>query len=65
MKKISIPLEDLLIMLEALQDNGCNDIVIFEHEGMPAIADINNPDDLITFRVSEEDEETSETEKVH
>lgn len=65
MKKIKINLEDILIVLEAMQNNGTQDIIFFEHSGLPAIADADEPDNIITFQTFDPEAETKDGDAIH
>lgn len=67
MKKVKIPLDDLLTVLSAMKDSeGTTDIIFFEYNGYPAIADFDEPDNVVTFAsVNEEGEVNAEDEQVH
>lgn len=54
MKKVKIALEDLLIVLEAMEVNGTKDIIFFDYNGKPAIADADEPEQIITFALDDE-----------
>ncbi len=57
MKKVKIELEELLAVLEAMRDSGgTTEIIIFEHNSLPAICDANEPDNIVTFRTDGEDD---------
>lgn len=65
MKKIRIPLDDLITVLEALRDSGgATEVIIFEYEGIPALVDADDPDNVITFQAIGEDGENDE-DKLH
>lgn len=50
MRKVKIPLDDLILVLEAMRDSGgTKDLLIFELNGLPAIADFAEQDNVITF----------------
>jgi hypothetical protein len=59
MKKIKIDLDDLLIVLEAMQDQGTKEVLIFEYQDQPAIADADDRENIISFQAvtSEDDPE--------
>lgn len=67
MRKIRIPLDDLLAALEACKEAGWENIMMFELSGYPAIADADDPDQVITFQsVNEKGELDEESdEQVH
>lgn len=66
MRKIKIPLEDLLAVLEALREGGTKDIVFFTHNDLPAIADFDDMDQVITFQsVDAEGKVDDEDEVIH
>lgn len=57
MKKVKVPLPDFISVLEAMEEAGALDVIIFDYQGMPAIADADDPDNFVTFQVVEGDEE--------
>lgn len=59
MKRVKIELMDLLVVLEAMNENGTKDIIFLEHAGLPAIADADEPENLITFQTFDSDEEAA------
>lgn len=65
MRKIKIDIRDLAVVLETMIEEGVTEIIISEHRGLPAIADAENPQDLITFQVYNEEEETKDGDKLH
>lgn len=66
MKKVAINLQDLVDVLEAMRDsNGTTDVIFFEYNGMPALADKEEPDNVITFQVYDKTEETKDGDIVH
>lgn len=67
MKKVKISLDDLLVVLEAMKETaGTKDILFFEFNGMPALCDAEDPDNIITFQsVSETGEVNEEDEVIH
>lgn len=66
MKKIKIPLDDLLTVLSAMKENGTVDIVFFTHNDLPAIADYDEMDNVITFQsVSADGKVDDDTEIIH
>lgn len=54
----------MVIVLEAMIEQGTTDIILFEYKGHPAIADAEHPDDIITFQTYNEDE-PKDTDNVH
>lgn len=65
MKKVKVNLEDVLVVLMAMQDNGTQDVVFFEHGGHPAMADADDPDSIITFQTFDEEMENPDGDAVH
>lgn len=67
MKRVKISLDDLLVVLEAMKSTGdTTDIIFFEFNGMPAICDADDPDNIISFQsVSATGEVNEEDETVH
>lgn len=57
MKTVKINLLDVLAVLEAMKDSGTQDILVFDHEGIPAIADANEPENMVTFTTFDGEEE--------
>jgi hypothetical protein len=66
LKKIKIDIADLMVVLEAMVENGTKEIIFFEYNEYPAIADADDPDGVITFQsVNEKGEVNEEDETVH
>lgn len=65
MKKIKVSLEDILIVLEAMQNNGTVDVIFFEHGGLPALCDADEQDNIITFQTFDPEEETKDGDAIH
>lgn len=65
MRKIKVPLEDILIVLEAMMHQGTTDIIIFNYNGVPAIADANEPENIITFATEDHDPTLEEDGGLH
>lgn len=67
MKKVKINIEDLLVVLQNMIDSeGTTEIIFFEHNNMPAIADANEPENVIVFSsVNENGEVNEDDETVH
>lgn len=65
MKKIKVNLDDILIVLEAMKENGTQDVVFFEHEGMPAIADADEPENIVRFQTFDPELEDKDGNAVH
>ncbi len=58
MKKVKVPLEDLIQVLEAMRDTGgTTEVIFFSWKGMPALADALSPENIITFQTTEVTEE--------
>jgi hypothetical protein len=56
MKQIRIPLPDLILVLELMQqENQTKEVVICEHEGAPAIYDADDPDQIVMFMETPEE----------
>jgi hypothetical protein len=56
-------LEDLLSVLEQMRDSGGTvQVIIFEHDGMPAICDADEPGNIIAFAP---DPEAEDDETLH
>lgn len=65
MKKIKIDIRDLLVVLEAMIENGTSEIIFFEHGELPAIADADDPDNIIAFQTYDEEQETKDGDQIH
>ena len=66
MKKIKISLDDLLAALEVCKEAGWRNVMIFELNNYPAVADADDPDQVITFQsVNENGEVDEDDETVH
>lgn len=65
MKKIKVNLEDILVVLEAMRENGTEDVVFFESDGMPAIADADEPENVIRFQTFDPEAENEKGEAIH
>lgn len=65
MKKIKIDIRDLMVVLEAMVENGTTEIVFFDHDDLPAIADADEPDNFITFQTFDEEVEDKDGNKIH
>lgn len=63
MKRVKIALEDILVVLEAMQANGTKDIIVFDNDGTPAIADAEEPENMVTFQTF--DDEINDADAVH
>lgn len=65
MKKIKIDIRDLMVVLEAMLDQGTIEIIFFEHNNLPAIADADDPDNIITFQTYDDEVETKDGDSIH
>lgn len=65
MKKIAIDIQDLLLVLESLANEGTRQIILFEKNDVLAIADVEEPDNIITFQTYDEEAETKDGDKIH
>ena len=65
MKKIKVALDDILIVLDAMKDHGTQDVIFFEHGGMPALCDADEPDNIITFQTFDPEDEPDEDDSIH
>lgn len=65
MKRVSVDIQDLIDILMDFQEAGCSEVVFFEKEGLPAIADKEDPESIIMFQIFDKTEETKDGEKVH
>lgn len=56
-----------MVVLEAMRDTSqTEEIIFFEYNGYPAIADANDPDNVITFQsVSEDGTVNEDDETIH
>lgn len=59
MKRVQIAIEDLMIVLEAMQGNGTTDIILFEYNDQPALADAAEPENIISFQVTDDQNDDS------
>lgn len=50
MRKIKINIDDLIQVLEILRDNGTKNVMFFEHNDLPAMADADDPESIIMFQ---------------
>lgn len=57
MKRVKIDLNDLMVVLEAMKENGTTEIVFFEHGNLPAISDAADMDSVITFQTFDPEQE--------
>ncbi len=66
MKRVKISIQDLMVVLEQMVENGTTDIVFFEYNGYPAISDADDMDRVITFQsVNEKGELNEDDETTH
>lgn len=65
MRKVKISLQDLLVVLQAMEENGTTDIIVFDHNGLPAIADADEQDNIITFQTFDDTKETKDGDPIH
>ncbi len=66
MKKIKISLDDLVTVLDAMKENGTNEIFFFVYNDYPAICDADDPDSVITFQsVNDKGEVNEDDEQIH
>ena len=65
MKKIKISLEDLLIVLTAMQEDGTTDIIFFQHEDTLALCDEADPESLIKFQTYDSQAEDKDGTPIH
>lgn len=63
-KKIKISLDDLLVVLDAMKENGTRDIYFFSYNDYPAICDSDDPESVITFQSVNETGEVNEDEEI-
>lgn len=63
MKKIKINIDDLIAVLEALKESGgTKEVIFFEYKDLPALADADEPENIIMFQAIGEAEEATELE---
>jgi hypothetical protein len=68
MKKIKIPIDELITVLEAMKESGgTTQIIIFEQNGIPAICDADEQENYILFQTEGEDpgETNDDGENLH
>lgn len=65
MKKVKINLSDLLTVLQAMDENGTKEIIFTEYNSLPAIADADEPENLVTFEIFDPDSETKDGDSIH
>jgi hypothetical protein len=65
MKRIKVNLDDILMVLDAMKENGTQEVVFFESEGMPAIADADEPENIIRFQPFDSEVENIDGDAVH
>lgn len=54
------------MVLEALKDAGCENVVFFEYKDLPALADVDEPENIIMFQAAESSgQESSADDTVH
>lgn len=65
MRKVKIDLQDILVVLQAMEENGTQEVVFFEKDGLPAICDADEPDNIIMFQTFDSDSETKDGDAIH
>ncbi len=65
MKKIKISLADLLVVLNAMEEDGTTDIIFFQHEDVLALCDADDPDSLIKFQTYDNEKEDKDGNPIH
>ena len=65
MKKVKVDIQDILMVLEAMAENGTKDVIFGEHNGLPSICDADEQDNIVTFQTFDSDEQADESEQVH
>lgn len=65
MKSVKISLQDILEVLLAMEANGTQDLLIFDHEGIPALADADEPENRIQFQTFDDTEEANDSDSIH
>jgi hypothetical protein len=65
-KRVKIDIQDLLMVLNAMVDSaGTTDVIFFEHNSLPALADASDPDNIITFETFDDTQETKDGDAIH
>jgi hypothetical protein len=65
-KNIKIAIEDLLVVLQSMREEGTTEIVFCEKNGYPALYDFDNADSYIMFQgVDGEGNVNDESEEIH
>lgn len=55
-----------MIVLEAMKtSNNTQEIILFDFNGMPAIADADDPDNVVCFETFDPDRENDDGDKIH
>ena len=54
-----------MIVLEAMIEQGTTEIIFFEFNEMPAIADAETPENSITFQTFDPETENKDGDKIH
>lgn len=58
MKRIKLNIDDLISVLEALKESGgTKEVIFFEYKDLPALADADEPENIIMFQAVEEGQE--------
>lgn len=57
LRKLKINLEQLIVYLTEMKENGAVDIYIYEHNGLPALCDVEEEDNYIIFSTGTEDDD--------
>lgn len=64
MKKIKLDIDDLITVLDAMKENGTTSVIFFEYEDAPAMADADEPENIILFQADGE-VENDPNEAIH
>lgn len=53
MKKVKIAIADLITVLDVMRENGTTDVIFMEWQGLPAICDSADQDNIISFAIED------------
>lgn len=65
MKTVKIDLQDILVVLDAMAENGTQQVIFFEKDGLPAICDAEEPDNIIMFQTFDSEVENKDGDAIH
>lgn len=65
MRKVKIDLQDILVVLQAMEENGTKQVIFFEKDGLPSICDAEEPDNIIMFQTFDDTQETKDGDAIH